>query len=402
MLAVWIIAGLVAAVVLAWLLSPVLINILDHAPRNDRALLASSYELPRFFVRSRTGGIDTSARWPGWDAWTICALPENPDLPPHMVRGTLMTGLYGLDGADNYEVLTYRLDDREAVEHLCLVPTTYALPDGGTLVLDNLAQNYLPRSTDLRMADAELDVRVLGARVRDQAADVAYGHITGIWPHYHIHLLNPEAEIRVRLDFTGRRILWLTDIPGFYTHFATFGDFEASVVYTRGTRIADVHLPLPAPETLAFRACGAVEHVSAANALWLPIRWRRWLHYHYEVLFGEGLEGGFVHARAFGLDYRNRGGLYAADAWHEIKRVRVRYTEGDPVDNCGGLGAFTRVPRQWHVEAATDAGALQYTALRTHPPAMTGSNTSQYHFEWQGTWRGQPAAGRGYGEYARL
>ena len=36
----------------------------------------------------------------------------------------------------------------------------------------------------------------------------------------------PDAEIRVHLDYTGRRLLWWTDIPGFYTHFATFGDFE--------------------------------------------------------------------------------------------------------------------------------------------------------------------------------
>jgi hypothetical protein len=386
MIALWIIAGFIAAVLLAWLVSPACVRMLDRAPHNDRKLLASSYELPRY------GGIDTT----GWDAWTVCALPEDPALPPHMVRGTLMTGLYGLDGADNYERLTYRLDDREAIEHLCLVPTSYALPDGGTLVLDHLTQNYLPRSTGLRMADAELDVRVQGT------PDVAYGHITGAWPNYHIHLLNPEAEIRVRLDYTGRRILWWTDIPGFYTHFAAFGDFEATVVYNRGTRIHDVHLPLPNPETLKFRARGAVEHVSATNKLWLPIRLRRWLHYHYEVLFGEGLEGGFVYARAFGLEYRNRGGLYAGDAWHEIKQVRLRYAEHDPVDNCGGLGGFTKVPRQWHVDATTDAGPLQYTALRTHPPAMTGSNTSQYHFEWQGAWRGQSVAGRGYGEYARL
>ena len=402
MLAVWILAGLLAAVAVLWLVSPLAIRILDRAPGNDRALLASAYELPRFFARSRDGGIDTAVPWPGWDAWTVCALPEDADLPPHMIRGTLMTGLYGLEGADNYERLTYRLDDCEAVEHLCLVPTSYALPDGGTLVLDNLAQHYLPRSTDLRMADAELDVRVLGARVRDEATDVAYGHITGMWPHYRIHLLNPEAEIRVRLDFTGRRILWLTDLPGVYTHFAAFGDFEATVLYHRGTRIEDAHRPLPNPETFKFRARGAVEHVSAANALWLPVRPRRWLHYHYEVLFGDDLEGGFVHARAFGITCRNRGGLFVDDAWHEISGVRVHYTETDPVDNCGGLGGFTKVPRQWRVEAVTNRGTLQYTASRTHPPAMTGANTSQYHFEWHGTWGGRPAGGRGYGEYAQL
>ncbi len=402
MLAVWIVAALIAVVVVLWLLSPVMVRLADRSPHNDRKLLASSYELPRFFVRSKKGGVDTTVRWPGWDAWTVCALPEEGNLPPHMIRGTLMTGLYGIEGADNYERLTYRLDSCEAVEHLCLVPTSYGLPDGGTLVLDNLAQHYLPRATDLRMADAELDVRVLGARVRDQATDVAYGHIAGMWPNYHIHMLNPEAEIRVRMEYTGRRILWLTDIPGVYTHFATFGDFDVVATYNRGTRISDVHLPLPNPETLKFRARGAVEHVSAANALWLPIRLRHGLHYHYEVLFGDDLEGGFVHARAFGLQYRNGGGLYMGDSFHEITGVRVRSTESDPVDNCGGLGAFARVPRRWQVEAKTDRGSLEYTASRTHPPAMTGSNTSQYHFEWEGTWGGQPVAGRGNGEYARL
>ena len=407
MVFVWIIVGVAAALFLALELAPVWLRAVDRAPGNDRLLLASEYEAPRYFVRSPDGRVDTAARWPGWDAWGVCALPDDSSLPPHMIRGSLMTGLFGLEGVDNYEKLDFRLSSYDAVEHLCLVPTTYTMADGETVILDNLSQYYLTREIDLEMADSGLDVTVVGSRVGNEVTDVAYSHISGAWPRYQADLRGPESELLASLDYQGRRIVWWTDLPGFYTHYTVFGEFAVNMVYERGTVIADPHTLSRNPAKLSFPARGTVEHISAVRPRglgWLSVLLRHLggVLYHHEVLVGEEIEGGFVHARVFGVDFRNRGGLFAGEDYHELRRVSVKYTASDLVDNCGGRGAPVPVWRQWDVLAASDSGPLLYSATRTHPPAMVAANTSQYHFTWEGTWCGRPVRGRGYGEFARL
>jgi hypothetical protein len=414
MIAVWVIVGLSIALLIAPRLAAVWVRWRDSAPGNDRTLLAYKDELPRYFTRDAAGRVDMSARWPGWDAWIASAIPSGGDLPPQLIRGTLMTGLYGLEGIDNYEQLLYRLSSYQAVEHLCMVPTTYQLADGAPLVLSNLSQNYLARHTDLEMADDELDVTILGSRIANLSTDERYGHIEGAWPNYRLSFLNPEAEIRIALTYRGERVVWWTDLPGWYTHFSAFGTFDATVDYARGTTIADAHRPVRKPRTLSFQARGTVEHISAIEPfafdwLWLPMRYLgRWfpslkpILYHHEVVIADGLEGGFVHARAFGVDFRNGGGLFAGTSYHPVKHVVVNYAASDAVDNCGGLGVLTSVYRAWDVRAVTDAGELTYTATRTHPPAMVAPNTNQYHFTFQGSWCSAPVSGRGFGEYVHL
>lgn len=414
MIAVWAILGLSLALFLAPRLAAVWIRWRDRAPANDRTQLAYSDELPRYFRRDAAGKVDTSTRWPGWDAWTASAIPADAGLPAQLVRGTLMTGLYGLEGVDNYEKLLYRFSTYQAVEHLCMVPTSYQLPEGACLVLSNLSQNYLAKQTDLAMADAELDVTILGSRTGNLATEEPYGHIEGAWPDYKLSFLNPDAEIRIALTFHGDRIVWWTDLPGRYAHFSAFGAFEATVEYMRGTTVADPHRPVASSRKLRFQARGTVEHIASITPFafdwaWLPMRYLgRWFPslkpvlYHHEIVIAEGLEGGILHARAFGVDFRNGGGLFAGATYHQVKRVTVSYGAADAVDNCGGLGAPTPVYRTWDVRAATAAGDLTYTAVRTHPPAMVASNTSQYHFDFQGNWCGAPISGRGFGEYIHL
>jgi hypothetical protein len=414
MIAVWAILGLSLALFLVPRLAAVWLRWRDRAPGNDRTLLAYSNELPRYFTRDAAGKVNTAARWPGWDAWIASAIPADDSLPPQLIRGTLMTGLYGLDGIDNYEKLLYRLSGYQAVEHLCVVPTTYQLPEGASLVLSNLSQNYLAKQTDLEMADAELDVTILGDRPGNLTTEEPYGRIEGTWPNYRLSFLNPEAEIRIALAYQGERIVWWTDLPGRYTHFSAFGTFDATVEYSRGTTITDPHRPVPDSQKLRFQARGTVEHIAAREPfafdwLWLPMRYLgRWfpslkpILYHHEVVIGDGLEGGILHARAFGVDFRNGGGLFAGAVYHRIKHLAVSYAAADAIDNCGGLGALTPVYRSWDVRASTDAGELAYTATRTHPPAMAGPNTNQYHFTFQGTWLGAPVTGRGFGEYIHL
>jgi hypothetical protein len=414
MIAVRVILGLVLALLLAPRVAALWIRLRDRAPGNDRKLLPYNYELPRYFTRDAAGNVNTNARWPGWDAWTASAIPADAGLPPHLIRGTLMTGLYGLEGIDNYEQFLYRLSGCQAVEHLCLVPTTYELPEGAPLVLGNLSQHYLTKATDLQMADAELDVTILGSRTGNLTTDEPFGHIEGTWPNYQLSFLNPEAEIRVALTYHGERILWWTDLPGRYTHFSAFGTFDVAIEYARGTNITDPYRPIRNPGELRFQARGTVEHLSALEPfaydwLWLPMRYLgRWfpslkpILYHHEVVIAAGLEGGFLHARAFGVDFRNGGGLFAGNVYHPIKAVTVRYDASDPVDNCGGLGKPASVYGTWDVRATTDAGELVYIATRTHPPAMVAPNTNQYHFTFQGNWCGAPVSGRGFGEYIHL
>jgi len=414
MIAIWAILGLALALFLAPRLAVLWIRWRDRAPGNDRTLLTYSDELPRYFTRDAAGRVDTSARWPGWDAWIASMIPAEASLPPQLIRGTLMTGLYGLEGVDNYEKLLYRLSTYQAVEHLCLVPTSYALADGDCLVLSNLSQDYLTKQTDLKMADAELDVTILGSRTGNLTTEEPYGHIEGTWPNYRLFFLNPEAEIRIVLAYHGERIVWWTDLPGRYLHFSAFGTFDATVEYARGTTIAHPHRPVLNPLKLQFQARGTVEHIAALEPfafdwLWLPMRYLgRWfpslkpILYHHEVVIAAGLEGGFLHARAFGADFRNGGGLFAGAVYHRVKHVTVRYAASDSVDNCGGLSALTPVYRTWDVRATTDAGELAYAATRTHPPAMVAPNTNQYHFTFQGSWCGEPVSGRGFGEYIHL
>ena len=409
----WIVAAAIAAVALAYLLTPWYIRLVDRSRSNSRSTITYEHELPRFFVRGKRG-IETGVQWPGWDAWTVCAIPTGCDAPAHMVRGTLMTGLYGLEGVDNYEQLMSRLSTNDVVEHLCMVPTTSQLPDGSSIVLNNFAQSYLPKDRDLLMADGKLDVTVLGSRVDTEVTNVPYGHIRGTWPDYQIELLSPAAEIEVEMSFHGRRVLWWIDLPGRYTHFATLGRFQVTIRYMRGVNVQDVHRPAPRPEEVRFEARGAVEHLSAVRPAGFHQVWRRMLaagswvpalkpvRHHSEVFLSDSIEGGIMHTRALGRTLRNGGGLFAGDRYHEIKSVKVRYEEADPVDNCGGVGDYTPVWRKWRVEAVTDAGPLTYTAERTHPPALVSPNGNQYHFTYSGTWGSEAISGSGYGEYFRF
>jgi len=68
MLILWIVLGVIGAAVLAFVLTPWYIRLVDRAPSNDRTALTFDYELPRYFV-SDSHGVKTDVRWPGWDAW---------------------------------------------------------------------------------------------------------------------------------------------------------------------------------------------------------------------------------------------------------------------------------------------------------------------------------------------
>ncbi len=405
-------------------------RLFDHAVVRERDKLPPEYELPRYFKLNENGRLDISARWPGWDGWYFFLFPDERSRPFKMIRASLMTGLYGLDGADNYENLGLRLSTFDAVEYLSLIPTleTVGSTQTKTQEENHLSQHYLPKETDfLQMKVNELDIGIKGYKVEADETKRFYGTIKGAWPNYSFDFINPEADIEFRLQYKARNIVWWADLPCVFTYFASFGQFTGSVIFNRGTHQTDPRKIPENKEQYDITGKGCFEHGFARkrfnfDKLWFPVRlFQRFvpsfkpLRYHYELLIGDQEHhGGFMHARGFGIDVRNRGGIYWKDKYKEIKGVKILYPkdwknrhlnpgpEPDRVVSHCGPRPPVEVPRAWKVEARTKDGLLEYTATRDWPPAAIATNMIYYHFSYKGTYSGTPISGRGYGEYLHM
>ena len=183
-----------------------------------------------------------------------------------MVRGSLMTGLYGLEGIDNYDRLLLRMSERDAAEFLCLVPTAVRTP-AGIEKRSNLSQHYLPKKFDLRMAPDKLDIAMAGEDVSDDAAFLQYGRIAGSWPNYQMTFYHPEADIRIELTYRGENLVWWADFPGIFTYFAAFGRFEGTITYRQGTSKPDPHDIPETPETYPISGGALSSTVSRARSV---------------------------------------------------------------------------------------------------------------------------------------
>jgi hypothetical protein len=334
-----------------------------------------------------------------------------------MVRASLMTGLYGLDGIDNYERLKFRLSTFDAVEYLSLMPMRVTTPDGFEK-RNNLSQHYLPRRWHLFMNPHALDVLITGQQARRDEAFEEYGRITGKWPHYRMRFLNPEGDILVDLQFTAEKVVWWADIPGVFTYFSVLGQFEGKLTLKSGSAKPDPHKIPTGEESYEVRGGGAMEHgfarkVLGADLPFLPVRLLNYVvpsfrpvRYHYETFIGEGGErGGFMHARAFGVAVRDRGGFFLDGAYIPIEGVKITYFE-DPAPDLAAAHCPSRPPvkfyRKWRVEARTNGGVLEYTGVRDFSPASIASNMTYYHFAYEGSYQGRAIKGRGYGEYVHI
>ena len=384
----------------------------DRALTNDRDEVPRRYELPRYYELS-DGQVDTSVRWPGWDGWYFFMLPDDRSIPTKMIRGSLMTGLYGLQGIDDYEEILHRLSTFEAAEHLCLVPTDERV--GGRTERENyLSQHYLPKKTDLQMDHRELDVEVTGPGVYGDEERERWGRIRGRWPDYEMELVNPEAGIRVELEYSGDHLVWWADLPGLFTYFSAFGSFEGSITYAHGTTVDDPHEIEGESETYELSGRGCFEHGFGRrpfnfDAPSLPLRLlgqvipTSVINYHYEVFIGDdGAEGGFMKAGGLGVDMRNHGGIYLDGRYLEVYSIRVDYLEDPPPEkvdrHCHGEPQV-QFYRRWRVRAMTDEGKLEYVALRDGPPAAIAPHMMYYYYTFEGSLAGEPISGRGYGEY---
>jgi hypothetical protein len=388
----------------------------DRTLTNRRDRLTVEYEKPRYFTLDQEAKLDTSARWPGWDGWYFFVLPDDKTLPVKMIRAGLMTGLYGLEGVDNYERILMRLPSFNVAEYLSFIPTEKII--AGKIAQENfLSHHYVPKSSDLEMNHTKLDVSIIGPRVASDEENQTYGRISGTWPHYYMQFVNPEAEISLDLAFQGTNLIWWADIPGIFTYFTVFGDFKGRIVYGRGTKLDNAHQIGDKEEAYSINGRGGFEHGFARkffefNKPWFPIGLlikalrKTFIRYHYEILIGDdGLEGGFVKAQALGIPIRNHGGIYLDGHYQHIQSVQVIYSV-DPVPeevdtHCYGKPRVVFY-RRWKIQAKTENGLLEYTATREWPPATISPHMMYYNFLYEGKYSGKAIRGRGYGEYLHM
>ena len=377
----------------------------DRARRHDTGAIPKSYEVPRYFTLKPSGEVDPSGRWPGWDGWYFFVLPDDRQIPIKMVRASLMTGLYGLQGIDTCEKLPRGLSAFDVVEYLILAATEET-SGGGVERVNRFAQYYLHKGSSLTLHPQELEVAVAITSGPGAGAG-PYGKIQGVWPHYQFQFSNPETGIRLDLTYQGENVIWWADMP-IFTYFATLGRFAGTITYKGNA----------GPEAIFdLQGRGGFEHGFARkpcnfDSFWLPIRWLqklipslRPMRYHYELFVGdESHQGGFMHVRAFGINWRNRGGLFVSGSYRELHNVQVEYLD-DPEPDLMPIGPGlppVKFYRSWKIKAETDEGRLEYVGLREWPPARIASNMIYYNFSYAGTYQGERISGRGYGEYVHM
>jgi hypothetical protein len=377
----------------------------DRALRHDTGMLPKSYEVPRYYALKPSGELDTSRRWPGWDGWYFFVLPDDRQIPIKMVRASLMTGLYGLEGIDTYAKLPQGSSAFDVVEYLLLVPTEET-SRGVREKVNRFVQYYLPKGTSLTMQPQELEVAVAGTD-EPGAGTGLYGKIQGAWPDYQFQFSDPATGIHLDLTYRGENLIWWADLP-IFTYFAALGRFSGNLTYSGGT----------GPEVVyALHGKGGFEHGFARkpcnfDSLWLPIGLLQKLlpslrpvRYHYELFVGDGPhQGGFMHVRAFGITWRNRGGLFVNGAYRELLNVEVEYLndlEPDLMPMGDGVPPV-KFYRSWKIKADTAEGRLEYVGMRQWPPARIASNMMYYNFSYEGTYQGERISGRGYGEYLHI
>jgi len=277
---------------------------------------------------------------------------------------------------------------------------------GGGERTNRFSQHYLPKAIVLTMQPHELEVNVNGKGDSGAEAEL-FGRIQGAWPHYQFQFSSPETGIRLDLAYHGENLIWWADLP-FFTYFAALGRFAGTITYAGSQGQEGVYV---------LDGRGGFEHGFARkrcnfDSFWLPIRWLqkllpslRPLRYHYELFLGDGPhQGGFMQVRAFGINWRNRGGLFVNGSYQEIHNVEVEYLS-DPEPDLMPMG--TGVPpvkfyRAWKIRADTPAGRLEYVGVREWPPARIASNMMYYNFSYTGTYQGERISGRGYGEYVHI
>lgn len=384
-------------------------RLFDRATRNSRTSLSHSYEVPRYFRLGADDQVDTALRWPGWDGWYFFVVPDDTGLPIKMIRASVMTGLYGLSGVDDYTLLPEGVSQYHAAEHLVLVSAEGSLTEEpGSRSRQNYLSHVYPPKTGLRMSTSDLCVQLIYPGSHP-GVPVSYGSVEGKWPDYRFHFRAPECGLEIELAYHGQKLVWWADVPGVFTYFSAFGQFSGKATLARSAAVGGiVEYQIEGP--------GGFEHGFARkpfsfDLLYLPVRGIQALfpsfrpvRYHYEVLIGDGdLCGGWMRASGFGIDLRNRGGLHLNGEYIPIQTIAVEYL--DPSENSSGSDSprpGTTFYRRWRVQARTAVGPLEYVATHEWPPAPVATNMTFYNHSFEGTFRGRKIRGKGYGEYLHI
>jgi hypothetical protein len=350
----------------------------DRALRKGRDRLDPQDELPRYLPA------DLTTRWPGWDGWYVLAIPRDHGVPIKAIRVSIMTGLYGLDGIDNYQELQ-GLSPFEVVEYLMMLQTDST---------SHLFRRYLPKQTDLAIRREQLLVSV-----KD------WGEISGQWPDYQVQMRDPTAGIEVSLTYTAKHLIWWADLPRLFTYVAAFGDIHGTISL--------------GGQEYALTGEGAFEHGFARkpfhyDALLKPLRGLQKLfrfspiHYHYNLLISpDGWHGGMMLAQGVGVDFRNLGGLYFADGrFMRLSDIAVEDVELEELQSRSSALPIS-FPKSWRVRAKAHGGLFAYSATRESPAAHIAREMIYFDFRFTGIYRelGKPElpfTGHGYGEYVRL
>ena len=385
MLTLWyIIIGFFAAFLFYLVLQkivPLLINYFDRANTNDRYQLPPEYERPRYYAVNCDGTVNTARKWPGWDGWYFLTLFGSKD-SARLIRGSIMTGMYGIEDIDNYQKLMLNLSTDSVVECLFMLPQ----PE-----ITLLSHEYLPKYPYLEIQTDRLDVTVTNR-----------GKITGKWPEYRFELSNPQDGITLSLRYRAQDIIWWADLTEVFTYFTSFGQMEGELK-KNGELLQNIN------------SIGSFDHGFAKKCfnydpMFLPVRmWKRLfsfnvVHYHYDLLFTEeGLHGGLMRTNGFGIKVRNFGGLYLPGGEYvRIKRIKsIRYEKPRLMEiDC--MARPVTFYEQWHIKAVTEKGILSYTARQVHPPAHIAKHMLYYSFLFEGSLGDQRFNGKGYGEYVRM
>jgi hypothetical protein len=262
----------------------------------------------------------------------------------------------------------------------------------------------------------KLSVEISASAADDGGTQIRSGVIRGKWPAYHFSYRDSDAEIEFDLAYKGKNLIWWADIPGIFTYFAAFGEITGTMKCNLSAERERAYSESRA-STYQIRGAGAFEHGYARkpfnfDLLYSPVRAVqkifpsfRPILYHYLVWIGEDdVRGGCMYARGFGVEFRNRGGLYYDGTYIEIESVEIRYleTEGHQKGDAANSRRTVKFPKRWTVTAHTRKGELELNMTRPWPPARIASNMIYYNHSFEGTFQGKKIRGTGYGEYLSI
>ena len=362
-----------------------IIKIFDNSLDRDRWWIKPVYENPVYFDQS------SNECWPGWDGWYILFVPKWQDKgnnkPFNIIRISIMTGLYGVNGVDNYNKLRKEMITRnEAGESLNMVQT------GPKSYLD---QQYVDKNFDMVLQNGVLDVKV-----KDRSM------VSGKWPHYYVNADNSNLGLKANLDCRADNVAWWANINGIFSYWSAFSNVKGSIQF-KGKKY-DLE-GFGSFEhgwcKFLFQFNGLVQFARIFTRL-LKIRL---IYYHYEILnindnFGAGtmLAGG-----PLGMNVRKRCETFFPNNISIVfDNTKIKYRKFKKIVNSVSNKEF-KVPEKWEVFSENGSGKFTYTAEAKSPPAFIAGKMIYFDFICNGYYESKFGEknsfdATGYGEYVLM